>query len=262
MYYRDESKIVDRLTEDYESLTKDGFSVFGVYLQGSQNYNLDTEYSDIDTKAIVIPSFEDIVLKNKPISTTLVKPDNSHLDVKDIRVMFDCFKKQNINFLEILFTKYRVTNDKYKKYHEELDCKAERIAHTDKLRAIKCMSGMSKAKFHALEHPYPTILDKINKFGYDPKQLHHIIRMNEFIRRYVSGISFRDCLVTTNKENLISVKLGKYTLEQARYLANEYDKNTEMIYTLNAKEFEKDVVDWSYLDAILLEIMKVTYNIS
>ena len=32
----------------------------GIFLQGSQNYGLDTDKSDIDTKIIVLPSFEDI----------------------------------------------------------------------------------------------------------------------------------------------------------------------------------------------------------
>ena len=70
-------------------------------LQGSQNYGLDLytdEYkSDIDTKAIVIPSLEDVVMNRKPISTTHVLPNNEHLDIKDIRLYFDNFKKQNIN---------------------------------------------------------------------------------------------------------------------------------------------------------------------
>lgn len=34
----------------------------GLFLQGSQNYNLDYEGSDIDTKAIMLPSFSDFVL--------------------------------------------------------------------------------------------------------------------------------------------------------------------------------------------------------
>ena len=38
----------------------------GLFLQGSQNYNLDYEGSDIDTKAIMLPSFSDFVLNAKP----------------------------------------------------------------------------------------------------------------------------------------------------------------------------------------------------
>ena len=68
----------------------------GIFLQGSQNYGLDYEDSDIDTKIIVLPKFDNIVLNQRPISTTLVMPNDEHVDVKDIRLMLDCFKKQNI----------------------------------------------------------------------------------------------------------------------------------------------------------------------
>ena len=82
----------------------------GVFLQGSQNYNLQYEDSDIDTKAIILPKFNDFVLNNKPVSTTLILESNEHIDLKDIRLMFECFKKQNINFIEILFTEYYILN--------------------------------------------------------------------------------------------------------------------------------------------------------
>ena len=37
--------------------------IFGVFLYGSQNYGLDTENSDVDTKAIIIPTIEDLCQK-------------------------------------------------------------------------------------------------------------------------------------------------------------------------------------------------------
>ena len=35
--------------------------IVGVFLQGSQNYGLDYEGSDIDTKCIVLPTLEDLI---------------------------------------------------------------------------------------------------------------------------------------------------------------------------------------------------------
>ena len=37
--------------------------IFGIFLYGSQNYGLDTENSDVDTKAIIIPTIEDLCQK-------------------------------------------------------------------------------------------------------------------------------------------------------------------------------------------------------
>ena len=93
---------------NYLKETHPNYNVIYIGLQGSQNYDLDIyseQYeSDVDTKAILVPSLKDISLNKKPVSTTVILPDNSHCDCKDIRLMFDNFKKQNINFIEILFT--------------------------------------------------------------------------------------------------------------------------------------------------------------
>jgi len=43
-------------------------SMFGVFLYGSQNYNLDTEKSDIDLTLVWIPDIEDILIKNNNLS--------------------------------------------------------------------------------------------------------------------------------------------------------------------------------------------------
>ena len=109
-----------RLLEDFNYVTSLGYNVLGVFLQGSQNYQLDYSGSDIDTKAIIIPSFIDFVLNRKPVSTTLIREDNSHIDLKDIRLMHDCFRKQNINFIEILFTKYKYLDPEYESIYQFL----------------------------------------------------------------------------------------------------------------------------------------------
>ena len=67
--------------------------ILGIFCQGSTNYGLDTPESDIDTKCIVVPSFEEIALNKKPVSITHVLDNNEHLDVKDIRLYIECFYK-------------------------------------------------------------------------------------------------------------------------------------------------------------------------
>lgn len=55
-----------RLVDDYRYVKSLGYNVLGVFVQGSDNYSLSWEGSDIDTKVIIIPSFEDFVLiKNR-----------------------------------------------------------------------------------------------------------------------------------------------------------------------------------------------------
>lgn len=227
--------------------------LFGIFIQGSQNYNLDiyiNEYkSDIDTKAIVIPSLEDIVMNKKPISTTHILPNNEHLDIKDIRLYFDNFKKQNINFIEILFACDYIINPKYLDLYKILENNRELIAHYNINQALRCMSGMSMEKKKALTHPYPTLLDKIEKYGYDGKQLYHIIRMFNFITAYVNGDSFENALkYQPHKKEMIKAKMSEYSLEEAIELAEKYDNFTKEIKDKNLKE--KDEINKEALEIL------------
>lgn len=239
-----EEFINKRVKEHYDYLKHNyNYEIVYLALQGSQNYGLDVydeDYkSDVDTKAIVLPSFEDFVYNRKPVSETIILPNNEHIDVKDIRIMFDTFKKQNINFIEILFSKYFVINSKYEQEIKYLKDNREFIAHFNYNQALKCMAGMSKEKLKALQHPYPTIIDKIEKFGYDPKQLHHILRMNDFIKKYVNGKSYEECLIPDKKDYLIQIKKGSLPCEKAVELAHIVDEDTYNVKDNNLKELEE-----------------------
>ena len=213
-----------RLLEDFNYVTSLGYNVLGVFLQGSQNYQLDYPGSDIDTKAIIIPSFIDFVLNRKPVSTTLIREDNSHIDLKDIRLMHDCFRKQNINFIEILFTKYKYLDPEYESIYQPMFDNNERIAHYNNYAAVNCIAGMVYEKHKAMEHPYPTLVEKIKKYGYDNKQLHHIIRCEEFLKRYINGVPYAECLIPTDPQHLIDIKASYiYSLEEAREIANNIE---------------------------------------
>lgn len=257
-----EAKILDRLDQDYKWVESKGFNVLGVFLQGSQNYNLDYEGSDIDTKCIVIPTIEDIILNKEPYSTTWVREDNSHVDVKDIRLMWQCFKKQNINFLEILFTRYWCLNWKYQEEWTLMWDMREAIARYNNYAGVNCIAGMVYEKEKAMCHPYPTLLDKIQHYGYDNKQLHHIIRCEEFLRRWVKGTPYADCLIPTDSEYLISVKSDYiYSLEEAKALAKELVERTKKVkeeYMLTHECVVNDTIG-EYMNQVLAQIIKKSF---
>ena len=255
------NKQVKRHYEEFKKAYPDK-ELFALCLQGSQNYDLDMytdEYkSDIDTKAIVIPSFEEIVLNKKPISTTHILSNNEHIDIKDIRLMFDNFKKQNINFLEILFTDFGIFNKKYEDEWNYLLKNRELIAHYNTNQALRCMAGMSMEKKKALTHPYPTLKDKIEKYGYDGKQLHHIIRMYNFITAYALNVSFKECLtffIPGQKEEMMKAKLNQYSLEEAIKMAEHYDFFTKYIKDISLKE--KDEINQEALEVL----NKIQYDV-
>lgn len=173
------------------------YQIVGCFLQGSQNYGLDYEGSDVDTKLIIVPKFADICLNRKPVSTTHVRENNEHTDWKDIRLYMETFRKQNLNFLEILFTPYYIINPMYRDEWMRLVEHREEIARMNPFRAVKSMKGIAHEKYAAMEKPYPSKLEIIEKYGYDGKQNSHLERVDDYLERYIAGEKYEDCLRPT-----------------------------------------------------------------
>jgi hypothetical protein len=237
--------------------------IVGVFLQGSQNYELDYKGSDIDTKLIVVPSFRDICLNKKPVSTTHVRANDEHTDWKDVRLYMETFRKQNLNFLEILFTDFYVINPMYKEEWDRLIAAREFIARMNVHRAVKSMKGIAMEKYHAMEHRYPTKVDIIDMYGYDGKQVSHLIRVYDYLRRYIAGEPYKDCLIPSAhlRKIIMDYKmLNVYSLEEARVAAKAYlDQVTEL-----ADKFCADYPDYEepwirdLLEDVSYSIMKIS----
>ena len=261
MNFHSDKWIMDRVQEHYndalEHFPED--RIVGIFYQGSGNYGLDYEGSDVDTKLIVTPTFEDIAMNKKAVSTTHIRENEEHIDFKDIRLYIQTFRKQNLNFLEILFTKYAITNPVYESEWNRLVNAREQIAHYAPVQAIKSMKGIAKEKYHAMEHHYPARMAWIEKFGYDPKQLHHLLRVNEYISRYIDGESYEACLQSMMPEYLQEVKLGYHKLEYARMIADWaiscIDKTCDKYLETCSKEVNQEVD--LLLDDVQYNIMKI-----
>ena len=236
--------------------------VVGCFLQGSQNYGLSYEGSDVDTKLIVVPSFKDICLNKKPVSTTHVRVNDEHTDWKDIRLYMETFRKQNLNFLEILFTPYFVLNPMYEEQWMRLVAKREEIARMNEYRAVKSMKGIALEKFHAMEHRYPTKADIIDAYGYDGKQVHHLLRVDDYLTHYIAGESYESCLRPTESlvPHLMDYKhLNVIPLEQARDEAKAVLAHTEAIADAFCAEHEdqENQETRELLEDVSCEIMKI-----
>ena len=256
--------IMARLNEHYEEAKTliDESRIVCLCLQGSQNYGLDYAGSDIDTKLIVVPSFEDIVFNRRPMSTTHVRHNNEHIDIKDFRLYRQCFEKQNLNFLEILFTPYKIVNPQYEQWWNRLVENREAIAHYDIHRAIKSMKGIALEKYHAMEHRYPSKVDIIERYGYDSKQLHHLLRVEEYLERYINGVSYKQCLIpdaeTASLLSTIKEKNDFFTLEQARYNAEMTIKHIEALCDYGLRKYPEghDPKIDELLNEVQYDIMK------
>ena len=232
--------------------------IVGVFLQGSQNYGLDYEGSDIDTKCIVLPTLEDLIFNRKPVSTTHVLPNEEHLDLKDVRLYFQTFRKQNLNFMEILFTKYKIVNPTYEPMWNRLIENNEQIARYNPVGAVKTMKGIAMEKYHAMEHRYPSKVDLIDTWGYDGKQLHHLLRVGEYLDRYVAGEPYADCLLTKKADLLKKVKDMSnplYTLDVARTIAGIQLGTINAVVERFIEDHKDEPVDW-YVDVLLDDVQR------
>ena len=236
--------IMKRLQEHYDESLQyfKPEEIVGIFLQGSQNYGLDYEGSDVDTKLIVVPSFKDICLNKKPVSTTHIRANEEHIDFKDIRLYMETFRKQNLNFLEILFTDF--------------------YARMNPHRAVKSMKGVAMEKYHAMEHRYPSKADIIDKYGYDGKQVSHQIRVYDYLERYIAGEKYIDCLIPTpgRRPRIMEYKmLDRISLKEARCDALAIKLLVEKI----ADEFcaahpeEEDPAMRALLENVSYNIMKI-----
>lgn len=260
MNYHSDEWIMEQVKRHYkEALTLfPADRIVGVFLQGSQNYGLDYEGSDIDTKCIVLPTLEDLIFNRKPVSTIHVLPNEEHLDLKDVRLYFQTFRKQNLNFMEILFTKYKIVNPTYAPYWNQLIKNNEKIARYNPVGAVKTMKGIAMEKYHAMEHRYPSKVELIDKYGYDGKQLHHLIRVNEYLLRYINGDAYADCLQTKISDTLKIIKDMNnpfYSLEEARRVADIFLKGTVEAADEFAAAHKDDPID-AEVDELLDDIQR------
>ena len=264
-----EERIMKRMQEHYDYLQSLGYEVVCVCLQGSQNYGLDEysdEYmSDIDTKAIVLPPLDDFIAAAPPVSTVVIMANNEHAEVKDIRIMFDMFKKANISYIELLFTEFKIINPEWAEFIEPLFANRELISKYNRNQFLRCIAGMVMEKRKALCHPYPNLIEKIEKYGYDGKQLHHCVRLYNFIERFVNGESLNTCYKVKAPMHYILMNYKKQkdmygdelNKERAIKICDHYVAEIDKIK--DAALTEEEVLDKDaekLLSRILLKIIK------
>lgn len=160
--------VMKTLLEYKRALEKDGYNVLYIALYGSQNYGVSDEQSDIDAKVIVLPKIDDIVFKR---NISFVKEfGNGACDVKDLITFYNVAKKGNFSFLEPFHTSYFI-GDVY------LKC----LFSTIPTNQMSLLGGMYE-KQKAFLHEYPSKVEEFKKFGSDPKQYHHIVRLYDIIK--------------------------------------------------------------------------------
>ncbi len=263
MNFHSDEYIMDCMREHYKDALAQypEYRIIGVFYQGSGNYGLDYEGSDVDTKCVIAPSLKELA-ESRMTSNTYIRENDEHIDFKDVRAMLETFRKSNLNFLEILYTKYYIINPIYEEEWNKLVKARDSIVAMNLPLLIKSMKGIASEKYHALEHRYPSRIEWLDKFGYDPKQLHHLFRIKEFMYRWINGESFERCLVSIEPEWLVDVKKGKYNLEDARRYGKGSIDFIQMMYENYLKVCPNEINEAIYklFDDVSYNIIKIAIS--
>lgn len=223
---------------------KYGDRVVFISAVGSMNYGLFTETSDVDTKAVILPTYAEIVLK-KPESVTL-QIDDEQCSVKDLRVYINELKKQGINVLETLVTNYYLVNGKFLKQIELLRSWAEEICHYDENKFLSSTIGAACSYAKRWNIAYKNYLETDDDANLDYKAAYNIVRLHNTIHAYIQGMKFKEainCRTSLDRDLLLRIKYGYLGPEGTRSLvsnvmkdlpeSNICEKNNEIECRLN-----------------------------
>lgn len=176
-----DKKIYKELNNRKKILEEKGHKVIYIGLYGSQNYNLSDEESDIDVKAIVLPSLNDIIFRK--VTSKTIECENGNIDVKDLITFYDVIKKGNFSYIEAIDTKYFIGDKYIKKLFSQFRPN------------FKSMLGAMYEKRKALTHEYPSKHNEFQKWGFDPKQHHHILRLYDLLEYNLKNNDTKSYLV-------------------------------------------------------------------
>lgn len=232
-----------------KTLEDKGYKVIYIGLYGSQNYNVDDELSDIDCKAIILPTLHDIIFRK--VTSKTIECENGAIDVKDLITFYDVIKKGNFSYIESIDTEYSIGDKKIKEMFGQFRPN------------LKSIIGAMYEKRKALTHEYPSKKTEFEKWGFDPKQYHHILRLLDILQyikdtgEQISYLKYQD----NARKFMIAEKRNKnnYTKEQVEKCSDfEIEQAKKLIpedYTYEIINIDDDVNKYIE-DNIKIELLK------
>jgi hypothetical protein len=184
-----EERIMERVTAHYERATEHygEDNVLGVFLYGSQNYNCDLETSDVDTKCILISDLYHLAIN--PYKTNhlhLYADDREEPEVCEcmtIQHMVANWKKQNPNFLEIMFTPFFIINPIYR---EEWDNFLIKEGYREYIARYDVRGGILSIAHQAI--------NTIHQNPMGGKKIGNAVRLVRLLENYTAGVDYAHCI--------------------------------------------------------------------
>lgn len=163
-----------------------GYEVIATCLIGSQNYNLATPESDIDTISIVVPFFEFICYGSPKIDYTYDFEDGGKAKVRDYRSFaLNDLRKSCFTNTEALYSVKVVINPAYQYVWNFLMENREIIVRADYKAVVKSMLGYiasMESRFH--KEGFSGYREDL---GMNPKMFMHAVRACDWLTKFLAN---------------------------------------------------------------------------
>lgn len=149
-------------------------------LYGSQNYNLDTELSDVDIMCYVMPTAD--MLINNVNTQRLIKTKYGNVTVKDLREFPVLVSKMNPTALETLFTDYYI-DELNNNFYADYQKLGNEILLNNLPKFYWATQGTAHNKYKAVFKETNLTKSDIHFFAHSTKDLMHGIRLTEMLEQ-------------------------------------------------------------------------------
>lgn len=186
IYYK-EARIWNVLQTEYDLFKNTEIEILFLSALGSMNYNMFTDKSDVDIYAVYIPKVKNLscnynisgkTYNRNYFTNDLKNPDKVITEKYEVKLFpiqhfFNKILQEDLNSLEVMFTKYRIINPNYIVFMEGLFEIREYIAHYNPVAFYNKILGNILTN-------YKKLTNKIEKSGQDEfsiKELYHMYRL-------------------------------------------------------------------------------------
>lgn len=111
-----------------------------------------------------------------------------------------------------------------------------------------------------MTHPYPTKMDLIEKYGYDGKQVCHMLRMPLMLKAFYATGRFQLNPPQEYLRQLIDLKLNRYTLDEAITMADGWAVELEHICKVLENTYRKTDITFEAADNMNLYAQRIVFE--
>lgn len=240
-------EIITSRLEEHLAYAEEHFPqhILGIFAHGSMNYGFWMENkSDVDSIALVLPSFQSIVKNKKPVSGTW-DYQGEKITYIDFRIFCSRLKAGIPNMLEILFTPYRILDPNYyARFTAFFDNKRDYIAKANPFNVLYSTKAQA---IHYVTKPCVTMKDCYNAR-----------RLLQFLDDYNTNKPFMECLIP-HDERVVELlwKMRKANnVEQSIINAKalELMERLNKVETVRKQELTENEIEG--IDSVLEDIMR------